>query len=345
MHITKTLLGIAFLSLVSPLINAETVKIYTWEDYISPEVIKLFEEKTGNTVILVYFDNEVLRDEVINTERAFSYDLIILDSLTLQMMTEQDKLKTFNPDDLPTLKNLDSRSVPLCGNTGVPYMWGTMGIAYRTSKYPKGVTSWLAALDPSAEHKGKITIPVDEIDTTAMALLALNHDPFTSEKSQLIEAFYLLQKTKQNIRSFTNALSYTKDYKQHSDLDLVVAFSGETYSLKEYTDQDDWTYVIPKEGTLIWQECFAQLKTTHEKQATLEFLNFINQPKIAAMNAEYVWYATSNKEALKYVSDDYKNDTELFPSPEALQNSYSYQPMDLSGLKLRTRIINVITSK
>ncbi len=344
MHLVKTLLNIAFLSLISFVVNAETIKIYTWEDYISPEVIRLFEEQTGNTVNQIYFDSEVLRDEVVNTERAYSYDLIILDSLTLEMMSKQNQLTIFDPTSLPTLKNMDSISRRLCGNTGVPYMWGTMGIAYRKSKYPNGVTSWMSALTPSPEHKGKITIPVDEVDTTAMALLALHYDPFTSDKAQLMEAFNLLKATKQNIKEFVNALTYAGEHKEKTDLDLVVAFSGESYSLKQLTGQDDWTYIMPEEGTLIWQECFAQLKDTPLKPATIEFLNFINDPKIAAMNAEYVWYATSNKESMKYVSDEYKDNSELFPSKQVLEQSYSYKNIDLEGLKLRTRIISILTN-
>lgn len=344
MHFIKTLLNIVFLSITSFVVNAETIKIYTWEDYISPEVIRLFEEQTGNKINQIYFDSETLRDEVINTERAYSYDLIILDSLMLEMMSKQNQLKIFNPETLPVFKNFDSNSRRLCGNTGVPYMWGTMGIAYRTSKYPEGVSSWMSALSPLPEHKGKITIPVDEIDTTAIALLALHYDPFTSDKTQLMEAFNLLKNAKQNSKAFINALSYAGERKDQTDLDLAVVFSGESYTLKQLTGQDDWTYVVPKEGTLIWQECFAQLKDTPQKPTTIEFLNFINDPKIAAINAEYVWYATSNKAAMQYVSDDYKDDPELFPSQQVLEHSHPYKNIDLMGLKLRTRIISVLTS-
>lgn len=344
MHFINTLLNIAFLSVISFVVNAETIKIYTWEDYISPEVIHLFEEQTGNTINQIYFDSEGLRDEVINTERAYSYDLIILDSQTLEMMSKQNQLKIFNPATLPILKNLDSNSRRLCGDTGVPYMWGTMGIAYRTSKYPEGVSSWMSALVPSPEHKGRITIPVDEIDTTAIALLALHYDPFTSDKTQLMEAFNLLKKAKQSTKAFVNTLSYAGENKEQTDLDLAVVYSGESYTLKQITGQDDWAYIMPDEGTIIWQECFAQLKDTPLKTATIDFLNFINDPKIAAMNAEYVWYATSNRKAMQYVNDDYKNDPELFPSKQVLKQSYSYKNIDLMGLKLRTRIISVLTS-
>ncbi|WP_166434212.1 polyamine ABC transporter substrate-binding protein [Vibrio viridaestus] len=313
-----------------------------WEDYLSPEVVEQFEQETGNKVSLIYFDTETLRDEVINTGRASTYDLVILDSLTLQMMTERGLLRTESESDLPTLNNFTPESRKLCGNTGVPYMWGTMGIAYRSSLYPDGVDSWMAALQPSKDHYGRITIPVDEIDTTGMALLALKHDPFTSEEKPLMDAFDLLKESKSKIKSFLNAVTYTRDMQDKSQLDLVVAFSGETYLLNQYTGNEDWVYTIPQEGTLIWHECFAQLKDSPNKKATKQFLNFIGDPKIAAKNAEYIWYATSNQSAMDFVSDEYKNDSEIFPDKTALANSYPYREISLPGLKLRTRIISII---
>lgn len=324
---------------------SDEIKIYTWEDYISPAIIDQFTKETGHTVSQIYFENEQLRDEVIMSDRVLAYDLIIIDSSSLNSMNEKGLMRTFSPDELPNIRHISSSARQACSNAGIPYTWGTMGIAYRTSRFDTPVDSWMAILQPQPKHHQKIAIPLDDIDTIAPALFVLGYDPFTSNKTELIQAFELLNQLKPYVKVFRNAQSYANDYRTDSDLDIAIAFSGETESIKTATQQNDWQYIIPKEGSMIWYECFASPKGVPMKPATLQFLNFINRPKISALNAEAIWFATTNDDALRYASDTYLSDTEIFPDKKALQRSVPYQPIDLNGLKFRTRMISVLDTQ
>ncbi|MGG5574927.1 ABC transporter substrate-binding protein [Vibrio diazotrophicus] len=339
MTFSSKFLGLLLLSLA---VRAEEVKIYTWEEYISPELIDAYQKETGNSIELVFFENELLRDEVINTGRGNIYDLIIVDSINLQSMYRLGKFHSLASPAITHRENLNHQATVSCGEGGNPYMWGSMGIVYRNSQTDRAVTSWIELFNPRSEHKNKITIPLDDIDTIAAALLALNYDPFTSDQQQLKEAFDLLQNVKPHILAMRNTASYTLEHQQQSEVNIGLAYSGEGYLINEQMQVEDWSYVVPKEGTLIWHECFAAPKGHPIKQATIEFLSFINRPDISAINAESVWYATSNDAAIKLTSDEYQLDSELFPDPEVLERSYLYREIDVKGMKLRNRMISVL---
>jgi spermidine/putrescine-binding protein len=321
---------------------ADEIRIYTWPEYISKDIIARFEAKTGHKITLVYFENEQLRDEVIASGQAQSYDLIIVDSLSLNMLSDQGLMNDFTQQTINNVKHIDNEAIHACGNTGIPYGWGTMGIAYRRAFFSTPPTSWMDILQPDHELNKKIILPLDDIDTVAMALIALGYPPFSEDKQELMSAFALLQQTKSSVKTFRNSISYALEHGEQSDLAAAVLYSGEIYDLKEATGFDDWEYLIPKEGTLIWYECFASLATVVPTPATIEFLNFINEPHIAALNAADEWFATTNQAALQYANDDYLNDAELFPSTTTLQLSTTYQKVTLKGLQMRSRIISVI---
>lgn len=81
------------------------------------------------------------------------------------------------------------------------------------------------------------------------------------------------------------------------------------------------------------------------KPSTIEFLRYINNPANAAKNAQDIWFATANKDALKWANEDYINDEELFPSELTSSKYYNYQLLDYNALKVRGNIINVLSNQ
>lgn len=322
---------------------ADEVKIYTWEDYFSADVLHQFEKETGHVVKQVYFESEKLRDEVVSSSRGEAYDLFIMDGYTLNVFASGGILNEVDFQAISNSSNIDPEALQVCGSHGVPYTWGTMGIGYRKSKVSGTITSWKDLFDYAKENEGKVMIPLDDIDTVAAALLALEYDPMEESEDALKEAYQLLSQTKKHLLDFRTANAYVTERGAASELDMAVVYSGEIYSIAQAASQDDWAYTVPEEGTLIWYECFASLAQNPLSEAAIDFLNFINRPDIAAQNAEEIWFATTNKAALELVSGDYLQDRELFPDNETLSRSFTYKPIGTSALRLRNRIISVLS--
>ena len=124
-----------------------------------------------------------------------------------------------------------------------------------------------------------------------------------------------------------------------------MIYAGDIFNLKQSTGQRDWEYIVPKEGTLLFVDCFTAPASTVLKEATKAFLAFMNDPAIAYKNASEMWFSTTNEAAQLIADDNYKNDSEISPNAETLKRSYSYQIMSKENLLLRNRIVSILSTQ
>ncbi|WP_019614334.1 polyamine ABC transporter substrate-binding protein [Psychromonas ossibalaenae] len=329
---------------VSPL-SAQEVKIYIWDHYISDQVLRIFNERTGHTVKQYLYDDEVARDAILVNEQAGKYDLIVVDNANTLTYT---KLGLFAPLYSLTLKNLEhnsKESLASCGRSAVPFAKGTMGIAYRTSISAKKIDSWNDLLLPPPEHRGTAMMLHNDIDTVAIALLAKGLDPFSSDKQELKNAYALLSRQSQYLLTYGHPVAYVTEHGSSSKVTMAAIYAGDLQNLKDFTGQSDWQYIVPKEGTLFFVDCFVAPANKPVLQGTKAFLEFINDPDIAYMNAQEMWFSTTNQSALTKASEEYKNDTEISPNESVLKRSYHYRLLSKEQIILRNRIVSMLSTK
>lgn len=341
MHPLISLTSIALLSF-SAHCFADELKIFTWEDYISETLIEEFENKFGHTVSQIYFENEMLRDVVVYSGKAMAYDLFIIDGQTLTELGESGLLAKLPSVLEQKNAHFTDSSNQTCSPYGIPYSHGTMGIGYRTSKVDSEVNSWMDIFTYAMENPQTVVLPNDDLDTTAIALLALGFDPMTENKDELEQAYRLLLEVRKELLVLRTSIGYALDKKTNSKMEMAVLYSGETEQIASETNQDDWTYTIPSEGTLVWHECLSTHIEKPISQASIDFLNFINEPNNAIINAEEMWFASSNKYVLDSASEDYLDDEELFPKTLNSDTWFSYKKLSIEAEQYRSRILTVL---
>ncbi|WP_435237468.1 ABC transporter substrate-binding protein [Psychromonas sp. PT13] len=322
---------------------ADEIKIFTWEDNFSPKVISDFEKQSGHTIKQIYFDSEMLRDQVVYTNKANVYDLFVVDNLTLEVLIAKGIVSELANSLLGDSSNFRADANTACGKYGIPQAFGSMGIGYRSSKVSKPLTSWMDVFEYAKQVPGSVIIPNENIDTTAIALMALGYKPMSTNESELKEAYQLLNSVITNLLAFRNGFGYAMDKGKESKAEVMVFYSGEKENIEKVTEQDDWVYTIPNEGTLLWHECLSSHRDKPMNQATIDFVKFINTPNNAIKNAQEFWFATPNKAALKLASDDYRNDQELFPTNLSVDRSFHYERLDKATLNTRSKIISVLS--
>jgi spermidine/putrescine-binding protein len=337
----KTLIAL-LLTFPFSLASADEIKFYNWEEYLDEEVIAAFTEETGHTVKQYYFDDEGQRDATLASGRGKGFDLVLMDSMTLRLMSEQGLFQDISSIGNELQSVLNSEHVEACGSGGIPYTWGTMGILYRESVSKEPIHSWSQLFNPPEEHKGRVVMYLDAIDTNAAALLALNTDPLTEDIEELKKAYALLEQQKSSILEYGATYSYASEHGDESRMSMALGYTGEEYNLEEATGQDDWTYVVPDEGTLTWIECLAIPSDTAITNSTRAFIEYINRPEIAARNAESIWVSTSNQAALPQTNEEYRSDLTLFPTSEILKNSHDYKILSPRGQSIRERMIDAL---
>lgn len=329
---------------ISPLF-AQQLKIFTWEKFISPTVLDNFQKKTGHTVKLYYYDSEVDRNAILINGKSKKYDLIIVDNITTH---NYGKLGVFFPIaslPIPNLQYNGNKWRDSCGTYGVPYARGTLGIIHRSSVSKSKIDSWYDLLTPPPEHIGTTMMLKDDIDTIAIALLAQGKNPFTAKKSQLKSAYSLLSEQTKYLLKYGYPVTYLSEKRNKSELTLAATYSGDLTNIKKLSGQDDWEYIIPKEGTLYYVDCFTAPSGHRLKQATKDFLDYINTPEIAYKNAQDIWFTTTNNAALLMASDKYKHDKELFPNIQEQGHSRDYENIPTKDIILRNRITSLLGAK
>ncbi len=123
----------------SPEKLAAELNILNWSEYLPESVIKKFEKKYR---VKVNYDTYSSSEELFAKIQAGAgnYDLIVPGDYMVHIMIKQGLLAPLDKANTPNLKNIDPAHLDRYFDPGnrytVPYMWGTVGIAYNSAKIP-----------------------------------------------------------------------------------------------------------------------------------------------------------------------------------------------------------------
>jgi len=130
-----------------------------------------------------------------------------------------------------------------------------------------------------------------------------------------------------------------------SPIHVALAYSGDHYTLNDVQGVEDWQFVTPEEGTSIWVDCVAILATSKQQPqalAFLAFLAFLNRPEMAALNAEQVWLATPNEQALPLIDAELLSDDTVYQDLKTLSTSESYENIEADNTLQRSRMLRAL---
>nr|WP_279610954.1 spermidine/putrescine ABC transporter substrate-binding protein [Vibrio gelatinilyticus] len=312
---------------------------------MSERTVNSVKKDLGIEIRERYFSDESARDQLLLTERRKSFDLVVIESVALNLLAEQGVLYELSSIREDVGHHYESRWLSACGNYGIPYAWGTTGILYRKSSFDQPITSWKAILVPDASFKNKVSMYYDSVDLIATALIYLGLNPFTSDKAELKRAYTILLEKKGYLKSQDYVIEHFDDPSFIRSLDLAYGYSGDAYALNELEDADTWDYVVPKEGSTIWLECLVIPEQEEISKDALKVIKYLSQPANAAINSEDAWFATPIPKAKALASKEYSGDEQLFPPKEVIDRSYLYQRIDPEGNRFREQILNRLRDK
>ena len=166
--------------------ESKVVHVYNWGDYIDEDVIEMFEEETGYTVVYDMFETpENMYTKIVNGNA--SYDVIIPSDYMIERMAVEGRLHEINFDNVPEYKNIDDEFKNLSydpeNKYSVPYMWGTMGILYNKTKVNGEITSWSDLWDE--QYAGSIFMMNSQRDSIGITLKMLGYSMNSTDPGQL----------------------------------------------------------------------------------------------------------------------------------------------------------------
>ena len=97
-------------------------------------------------------------------------------------------------------------------------------------------------------------------------------------------------------------------------------------------------YVVPTEGSQIWEDDWAIAADAPNPDLAHTFLNFVLRPDVAAQEAGYTRYATGNRSALALLDEKMRTDPSTYPSQDLLAKLEAGMPIDADGQKRRDEL-------
>ncbi len=297
--------------------DARQLNFYNWDTYIGESTLEDFKSATGIEVKMDLFADN---DELFAKLRAGNpgYDVIVPSNNWVARMAQAGMLEPLNHSLIPNIENIAPRFL---GNISfdpgrkfsLPYMWGTIGVGYRKSKFrePPGSLKWLYDSDT---YSGRIALMSECDFLLGMALKYLGYSINSTDAAQLTQAEQLVIRQKPHIKSF--AEDNGQDLLASGEVDLVLEWNGDIAQLM--AEDDDIGYVLPSEGGVLWEDTLAIPKGAPHPENAHAFINFIHDPKVNMAIANSVRYATPNQAAAAMMDKAYTQNLAIFPPDAAL---------------------------
>jgi spermidine/putrescine transport system substrate-binding protein len=293
--------------------------LFIWANYIDPEVYQLFEKEFGVKVIEENFDsNETLHSKL--QAGVTGYDIIVPSDYKVEALIHQGLLAELDLSKILNFQNVSQRFKGLYydpqNKYSIPYMWGTTGIGYNTTKTETPLTSWADLFEPTRLEKyaNRVSVLDDPREAIGAALKYLGYS-LNSIDLQALEAAKNVLLTQKPYLARYDSETYD-DFLLTGDLVLAHGWSGEF--AKTHLENPDIQYVIPREGGVIWADNVAIPKSSQNKEMAERFIDFLLRPEVNAKIVNYVRYPSTNEAARRDILPEILSDPAIYPPDEVL---------------------------
>ena len=315
---TKTILSAAAaaaLTFTATAQAAEKLNIYCWSEYIPQDVIDDFSKETG---IKVSVENYASNEEMLAKLGAGggSFDIIQPSEYVVEALVKEKLLRPLDKKAIPNLKNIDPKFLNMPFDPGnkysVPFMAGTVGIVVNTELVKEDIKSFSDVFKPA--NKGKIVALDDAREIVSWALLSKGIPVNDVSDKNLEKAKGVLSDWIPLIKVYDS--DSPKTALLNGDVAIGVVWGGEGAILLNENKKFRW--VIPAEGTHLFIDSLAIPKTAKNFANAEKFMNYILQPEVSKKISEAFPYLNPNKEAVKLLTEEQRNNPASFPSAKDL---------------------------
>jgi len=315
----------------APVANSDTtsdpvqqkVVLYTWTDYLEPEVLEAFTEETG--IEVDYQNCEATGELKAMLESApGEYDVVIADEVTMAELIDLKLIRQLDHEQLPLMSHLDERYMDLDFDKGnqytLPYMPGSTIFAYRSDLFEPKEESWNVFWDERL--RGKVMMLDEMEEVFAVGLLREGHSLNSQDPEEVQGALASLSEAVQK-----NAIEFGGVYENlerllNGEIWAMHCYNGDAASLRDglmpFSDgpAENIAFFTPKEGARLWVDSFALARESTRTEAAHKLINYMLRPEVAAANSNYLWLGTPNKAALEHLDPDLLAEPAIFPPAE-----------------------------
>lgn len=309
-----------------------SINVYNWGEYIANgddgcmDINKEFEKLTGITVNYTLFDtNESMYAKI--KSGSSSYDVIFPSDYMVSRMIQENMLSKLDYSLIPNFEYIDERFVnpeyDPQNEYSVPYTWGTVGLIYNYDKLGFDPSSWDILWDEF--YSGEILMFSNSRDAFGLTLMRLGYDINSQEKLELDHAAAELKAQKPFVQAYV--MDQIFDKMQGNEAALAPYYAGDAVNMM--AENESLRFVIPEEGSNWFADaaCIPAPSDSFDEERYLAahmYINFLNEPNVAAENIEYIQYSTPNTAALALLDEETQNNPIIYPDDELLDSCQAY---------------------
>ena len=285
----------------------QELHLYNWGEYMGENFISGFEDLTGATVVVDYFDsNEAMYIKVANGE---PYDILVPSDYMIERLIQEDLIQKLDKDKITCMDELVDavKGLPYDPNNdySIPYFWGTVGIVYDKTKVSEAdleEEGYNIFLD--TKYKGDIYLYDSERDSFMMALKALGYSMNTKDEKELEEAYNWLVKCVETMEPEIVTDEIIDNMAQGRKA-LGLIYSGDAaYVMSE---NENMGFYMPETGTNLWSDAMVIPKNAENVELAHEFINYACSYEAAMDNSSFVGYTSANQEVMDELANgDYE---------------------------------------
>ena len=308
--------------------------IYTWSDYIAPELIEKFQDQYHCTIVIDTFDsNENMYAKL--KAGGSGYDLITPTSYLIATMAREGLIVPLDHDQIPNVRanfaqDFKTQLIDDSFTYSAPYAVTYTGFCYDKTKVPADadIATWKILENPAI--RGKATLLDDMREVLGGGLMSLGYSLNSRDPAEIDAAVEEILKWKKNIRKF-DAESYKTEIPSGATW-LGQAYSTDAMQVIEGDEEagmppsPDIGFILPREGYSIgFDELVLSAKAPNPALA-YQFINFLYEGENAKLNMEYILGPMPVQPGIDALDPDFRD--QIILSPDIIAAGQKILPID-----------------
>jgi spermidine/putrescine transport system substrate-binding protein len=314
-----------------------SLTLLSWPDYVSPETLAQFEGEFDASLRVEIVPGAA---ELLARMRAAAAppDVLVPPDYAVRELEAEGRLAALDHSLLTNLKYLEprfrtGRAHDADCRVSLIKDWGTTGFMYRSDLIQADPRSWADFWRLAQAHSGRVSVLDSAAEVIGAALKMRGRSYNSGTEAGLDQARRDLMQLKPHVHAFET------DYKPllaSGEVSLALGWNGDALALR--ARGVPITYVIPSEGSQVWEDDWAIAAGSARTALAHAFLNFVLRPEVSAQEARFTRYATGNRAAWERLDSAERSDPATYPSVELLGRLEAGLPLDPAARAARARL-------
>jgi spermidine/putrescine-binding protein len=341
------------LTLTSLLAHAdEVISVYNWNFYIAPQVLADFEKETGIRVDYHTYNSVAELEKLLASDEPI--DVAVASYELLPKLIKSASIRPLDNALLPNRRHLDKQILSKLAafdtnnRYAAPYLWGSAGLAVNTVAAEKAFggplpKSWSVLFDQEQSSR-LASCGISVLNEPATVLSAMmnyqGRNLASSAPRQIKRLGESINLLRPNLR-YVDSQRYIGDLAS-GKLCLALAYVGDALAAAKAGQPVQ--FIIPQEGASVFIDNWVIPKNTRRADLAHRFINYLMEPKVAALITTEILYPSANADAKEFLDPALREQVGLFPDNDTKRRLFVLDLLPEKQAELRNNIWSNFTN-